>query len=110
MVGAMIFLAIGGDAWMLRGLAAPSTRSRWPIASEAADRRRAAGVLGDLRLRAGDRRAGDAGDAIADVALGVVSRVVPQLNVFAVGFPVKIGVGLIVIATMPFIGGWMPTS
>ena len=30
---------------------------------------------------------------ITDVAFGVVSRVVPQLNVFAVGFPVKVGVG-----------------
>ena len=46
--------------------------------------------------------------AITDVAFGMVSRVVPQLNVFAVGFPMKIGVGLlIVIATLPFLGGWL---
>ena len=29
---------------------------------------------------------------ITDVAFGVVSRVVPQLNVFAVGFPAKVAV------------------
>ena len=32
---------------------------------------------------------------ITDVAIGVVSKVVPQLNVFAVGFPAKIAVGLL---------------
>ena len=34
---------------------------------------------------------------ITDIAFGMVSRVVPQLNVFAVGFPVKIGVAMIVV-------------
>ncbi len=32
---------------------------------------------------------------ITDVAFGVVSRVVPQLNVFAVGFPTKVAVALL---------------
>ena len=32
---------------------------------------------------------------ITDAAFGVVSRVVPQLNVFAVGFPAKIVVGFV---------------
>jgi flagellar biosynthetic protein FliR len=41
----------------------------------------------------------------------MVSRVVPQLNVFAVGFPVKVGVGLLIVAaTLPFIAGWMSTQ
>ena len=35
---------------------------------------------------------------ITDVAFGMVSRVVPQLNVFAVGFPMKVGVALLVVA------------
>ena len=40
---------------------------------------------------------------ITDVAFGVVSRVVPQLNVFAVGFPVKVAVALLVVAAaLPF--------
>jgi flagellar biosynthesis protein FliR len=34
--------------------------------------------------------------------------VMPQLNVFAVGFPVKVGVTLLVVgATLPFLGSWM---
>jgi len=28
------------------------------------------------------------------MALGVIARVVPQMNVFIVGFPLKIGVGM----------------
>jgi flagellar biosynthesis protein FliR len=45
---------------------------------------------------------------ITDAAFGVVSRVVPQLNVFAVGFPAKVTVGLILIgATLPFVAGWV---
>ena len=48
---------------------------------------------------------------ITDVAFGMVSRVVPQLNVFAVGFPVKVGVALLVVAaTLPFLGGWISRS
>jgi flagellar biosynthesis protein FliR len=32
----------------------------------------------------------------------------PQLNVFAVGFPAKVTVGLLVIgASLPFIGTWI---
>ena len=45
---------------------------------------------------------------ITDIALGMVSKVVPQLNVFAVGFAVKVGVAmLIVAASLPFISGFM---
>jgi flagellar biosynthesis protein FliR len=36
-------------------------------------------------------------------ALGVLARTIPQLNVFAVGFPVNVGVGLVVLgASLPF--------
>ena len=31
---------------------------------------------------------------LVDVALGIVARTVPQLNIFVVGFPIKIGVSL----------------
>jgi flagellar biosynthetic protein FliR len=45
---------------------------------------------------------------ITDVAFGMVSRVVPQLNVFSVAFPLKVGVALLVVAaSLPFLGGWM---
>ena len=45
---------------------------------------------------------------LTDAAFGVVSRVVPQLNVFAVGFPAKVTVGLVLIgASLPFVAGWL---
>ncbi|MCK4412077.1 MAG: flagellar biosynthetic protein FliR [Candidatus Eisenbacteria sp.] len=40
---------------------------------------------------------------LADAAMGFVARTVPQMNIFIVGFPVKIGLGLLGIAvTLPF--------
>jgi flagellar biosynthetic protein FliR len=45
---------------------------------------------------------------LTDVAFGLVSRVVPQLNVFGVGFPVKLLVGLVLLGvTLPWVGGWL---
>jgi flagellar biosynthetic protein FliR len=35
---------------------------------------------------------------LTDVALGVVAKMMPTMNVFFVGFPIKIGVGLMVLA------------
>jgi flagellar biosynthetic protein FliR len=36
---------------------------------------------------------------LTSVALGVIARTVPQMNVFIVGFPINIGLGLITLAT-----------
>ena len=45
---------------------------------------------------------------LTDVAFGLVSRVVPQLNVFGVGFPAKVTVGLVLVgASLPFMAGWL---
>lgn len=35
---------------------------------------------------------------LTDIALGIIARTVPQLNIFVVGFPVKIAVSLIALA------------
>jgi flagellar biosynthetic protein FliR len=35
---------------------------------------------------------------LASVALGIIARTVPQMNVFIVGFPLNIGLGLLVVA------------
>jgi len=37
---------------------------------------------------------------IANLALGILTRAAPQLNLFAVGFPLTLGVGLIILALM----------
>ncbi|QTD42314.1 flagellar biosynthetic protein FliR [Sporosarcina sp. Te-1] len=37
---------------------------------------------------------------LVDLALGITARTVPQLNIFVVGFPIKIGVSFLVLAIM----------
>jgi len=37
---------------------------------------------------------------LVDLALGITARTVPQLNIFVVGFPIKIGVSFIVLGIM----------
>ena len=40
---------------------------------------------------------------LTNAALGILSRTIPQLNVFVVGFPLNVGVGLIMLgASLPF--------
>jgi flagellar biosynthetic protein FliR len=40
---------------------------------------------------------------LTNAALGVLSRTIPQVNVFVVGFPLNVGVGLVMIgASLPF--------
>jgi flagellar biosynthetic protein FliR len=39
-----------------------------------------------------------------NLALGIISRVAPQMNVFAIGFPVTLAVGLVgLTATLPML-------
>jgi flagellar biosynthetic protein FliR len=110
LIGVLIFIAIGGDTWVIQGLA------------------RTYEVIGIDEMPDIDVMVAGAGHAFAavflaaiqvagpiilaliltDAAFGVVSRVVPQLNVFAVGFPAKVTVGLLLMGvTLPFVGGWL---
>jgi flagellar biosynthetic protein FliR len=110
MVAVAVFIAIGGDAWVIQGLArtyeivplleVPSLNALTAGAMAAF-----AGILvSALEVAAPVLLA----LILTDVSFGVVSRVVPQLNVFAVGFPLKIVVGLLVVGvSLPFVGGWL---
>jgi flagellar biosynthetic protein FliR len=110
MIGLMVFIAISGEAWVIRGIA------------------RTYDVVGLLDYPSLGRMVAGAGAAfvqifasaieicgpvllalvLTDAAFGVVSRVVPNLNVFQVGLPAKVVVGLVLIgATMPFVAGWL---
>jgi flagellar biosynthetic protein FliR len=41
---------------------------------------------------------------ITNVALGVLTRAAPQLNLFGIGFPITLGAGLLVVAvTLPYL-------
>jgi flagellar biosynthetic protein FliR len=45
---------------------------------------------------------------LAELALAIMSRIMPQMNVFVAGFPIKIILGLVTIAaTLPLLGGYM---
>jgi flagellar biosynthetic protein FliR len=109
-VGVMIFITIGGDAWMLRGIARTFTLvpidkgPQIPSLVGAASSAFGQMFVGAVELAAPAMLA----LLITDVAFGMVSRVVPQLNVFAVGFPMKVGVALLVVAgTLGFFGNWL---
>ena len=109
-VGLAMFIAIGGDAWVLRGVArtftlVPLTKSA-PIASLTSGVEQAFGsiFISAIEVAAPVILA----MLVTDIAFGMVTKVVPQLNVFAVGFALKIGVAmLIVAAALPFISGFM---
>jgi len=109
-VGTVIFLVIGGDAWTLRGL--DRTFQLVPLTSGP----RLSSLVGGAEHVFSSVFAGAVEVAapvlvallITDVAFGVVSRVVPQLNIFAVGFPTKVIVALLVVgAALPFTATWI---
>jgi flagellar biosynthetic protein FliR len=110
LVGVLVLIAIGGDQLMITGLArsydlvplldAPALPSLVGGAQTAFAQvfRSALELSAPVVLAI----------VITDAAFGVVSRVVPQLNVFAVGFPAKVTVGLLIISvSLPFTAGWM---
>jgi flagellar biosynthesis protein FliR len=108
--GIAVFLIIGGEAWVLRGLArtfqlVPLTAApRISTLVGGAEQVFATIFTSAVEIAAPVLIA----LLITDVAFGVVSRVVPQLNVFAVGFPAKVAVALLVVgASLPFVAGWI---
>jgi flagellar biosynthesis protein FliR len=110
MVGLLVLVAINGDAWVIQGLA--RTYDAVPLAA-----------MPDVRSLVAGAEAAFTGIFAAalevcapivvamlltDTAFGLVARMMPQLNVFAVGFPAKVVVGLLLLgASLPFAGGWI---
>jgi flagellar biosynthesis protein FliR len=110
MVGTAMFIAIGGDAWTLRGLQrtfdlVPLTRTpQLTSLVNGAEQAFGSIFLAAIEVAAPAMLA----LLITDVAFGLVSRAVPQLNVFSVALPLKVGIALLVVgASLPFLGGWM---
>jgi flagellar biosynthetic protein FliR len=110
LVGILVLIAIGGDQLIIKGLArsydlvplleTPSL----PAITRGAQSAFAQVFLSSIELAAPVVLA----IIITDAAFGIVSRVVPQLNVFAVGFPAKVTIGLLMIGvSLPFAAGWM---
>ena len=110
LIGVMLFIAIGGDAWMLRGMARTFTLIPLTKAPQLGSLANAAEMSFTSIFTSALEVAAPVILAllITDVAFGMVSRVVPQMNVFSVAFPLKVGVSLLVVAaTLPFLGGWL---
>jgi flagellar biosynthesis protein FliR len=110
LVGVMLFVAIGGDAWILHGLArtfdlVPLTAApHLGSLASAAETSVSSLFVSALEVAAPVVMA----LLVTDVAFGMVSKVVPQMNVFSVAFPLKVGVALLVVgASLPFLGGWI---
>jgi flagellar biosynthetic protein FliR len=110
LVGVAVFIAINGDAWVIQGL--HHTYELVPLTASPALGSMVAGVqhaftgifVAAVELAAPVILA----VIITDAAFGAVARVVPQLNVFAVGFPAKVTVGLLIIGvSLPFAAGWI---
>lgn len=108
--GVAIFVAIGGDVWVIKGLG--RTYEQVPLLE--------APAIGSMVEGAQMAFSGIFISAfmigapvliaiiIVDAAFGVVSKVVPQMNIFAVGFPAKMIVGLTLIgASLPFVSGFI---
>jgi flagellar biosynthesis protein FliR len=110
LVAIAIFVVTGGDAWVIKGLSRtfaliPLTGAP-DIASLAAGVRAVFTTIFTVALEVAAPVL--LAMVVTDVAFGVVSRVVPQLNVFGVGFPVKVIVGMLVVAaSLPFVAGWI---
>ncbi len=110
LVGTLVFLVIGGDAWTIKGLGrsfelVPLT-SAPRLSSLVGGSEHAFATIFTAALEIGAPVL--AALLITDVAFGVVSRVVPQLNVFAVGFPTKVAVAMLVVAvSLPFVANWI---
>jgi len=110
LVGVMLFIAIGGDAWILHGIARTFTLVPLTAAPHLGSLANAAEVsVSSLFVSAIEVAAPVIlALVITDVAFGLVTKVVPQMNVFSVGFPLKVGVALLVVsASLPFLGGWI---
>jgi len=110
LVGTLVFLVIGGDAWTIRGL--NRTFELVPLTSGPRISSLVAGTVHVFTTVFASALEIAAPVLIAllitDVAFGIVSRVVPQMNVFAVGFPTKIAVAMVVVgATLPFFANWI---
>jgi flagellar biosynthesis protein FliR len=110
MVGVLIFIALDGDHWMIEGLARtyqlmPMTKFPSIGALVGGADKAFVSIFGSaIELAAPVMLAA----LLTDCALGLVARVMPQLNVFSVAFPAKIAVGLLVMGiSLPFVGGWI---
>lgn len=110
LMGVTIFITIGGDQWVIEAMA--RTYELVPIGEQpdvgrlvgGADRTFAMIFSSALQVAAPVLLA----LVLTDAGFGLVTRVVPQLNIFSVGLPTKILVGMLLIGiTFPLVAPWV---
>lgn len=113
MVGLLVFIAIGGDAWVIKGLARTYDvvgLVQYPSINHVVAGATAAfvGVFTAALQVAGPVLLAL---ILTDAAFGMVTRVVPTLNAFQVAVPAKVVLGLLLVgASMPFVANWLGTA
>lgn len=99
MLGLIIFLAVDGHLWVLRALA--DSYRYIPINGffDLNYTMNSLLVMGKQIFTIGLQIAAPIMGTIifTDIALGIITKAVPQINVFVLGFPIKILVGLLVV-------------
>ena len=106
LVGMTFFFVLGGPGLVIRGLAASLEVLPPGLAAPGAG---LAEILVDFSADAFAVAMGIAAPAVGvllltSMALGILARTVPQMNVFLVGFPLKITAGIVGVGlTLPFL-------
>ncbi len=97
LIATTVFVTIGGHLMLLKGVLAsftlipPTAMPRFEVFVQGVASTSAGVFVIALQLAAPLMAA----LLITDVALGIMSRAAPQMNVFATGLPIKIGIGLV---------------
>ena len=110
LMGVLVFITINGDQLVIRGIA--ETYELVPMLAMPDLNQLVSGTLqafvglftSALQIAAPVILA----LVLTDAAFGLVTKVVPQMNVFSVGVPAKVIVGILLItASLPFVGGYV---
>jgi len=104
-LGLLLFLAVDGHHWLLAALA--RSFARMPVGgvnlTQATLERVVGGFVGMYESGVVLAAPVLCATLLTTVAVGVVSRVVPQINALTLSFPLKVAVGLIIFgAALPF--------
>ena len=110
LLGVMIFIAINGDALLIRGFA--ETFALVPLLEMPSLGALLDGAIGAFTgiFAAAVKICAPVLLALVltDIAFGLVTKVVPQLNVFSMGLPTKVLVGMVIFgASLPFVAGFI---
>jgi flagellar biosynthetic protein FliR len=102
----ILFLAFNGHHWLLLGVGqsfqlVPLTGGVTTAAALSHIMALFAGMMG-IAVKVAAPAVGAL--LLADAVLGLIARTIPQMNVFVVGFPLKIGVGLgVLLISLPYL-------